>query len=94
MANYKGKFEMKSEPSDKKMAAYLPSQNRKIQDRVQILTGKQLISLTDFARLLGKGRTTIYEWLYSEQLPPAAKIINRRRYWTAEKINDFSERYI
>ena len=48
-----------------------------------------LISLTGLARLLGKGRTTVYEWLYSEQLPPAAKIIRGRRYWTASQINEF-----
>jgi predicted DNA-binding transcriptional regulator AlpA len=50
---------------------------------------KQLISLTSLARLLGISRTTLYEWLYSEQLPAAAKIINKRRYWTAEQIADF-----
>lgn len=48
-----------------------------------------LINITSLARLLGIGRTTAYEWLYSEQLPPAAKIINKRRYWTAEQIGNF-----
>ena len=48
-----------------------------------------LINLTTFARLLGIGRTTAYEWLHSEQLPQVAKIINNRRYWTAEQIENF-----
>jgi predicted DNA-binding transcriptional regulator AlpA len=89
MANYEGKFKMKPETSDKERVACFPAQNRKTQDRGQIVTNRQLISLTGLARLLSKGRTTIYEWLYSEQLPPAAKIINGRRCWTAEQINDF-----
>jgi len=53
------------------------------------MNNSQLISLTSLARLLGIGRTTAYEWLYAEQLPPAAKIINKRRYWTAEQIENF-----
>jgi predicted DNA-binding transcriptional regulator AlpA len=48
-----------------------------------------LFNITNLARLLGIGRTTVYEWLYSEQLPPAAKIINKRRYWTREQIETF-----
>ena len=48
-----------------------------------------LVNITDLARLLGVGRTTVYEWLYAEQLPPAAKIINRRRYWTKKQIENF-----
>ena len=48
-----------------------------------------LLNLTGLARLLGVGRTTIYEWLYAEQLPPAAKIINKRRYWTLQQIEHF-----
>jgi len=51
-----------------------------------------LINLTTLARLLGIGRTTAYEWLHAEQLPPAAKIINNRRYWTAEQIEDFLQK--
>ena len=49
-------------------------------------------SVSSLARFLGVGRTTIYEWLYSEQLPPAGKIINKRRYWTAAQIEDFLNR--
>jgi len=89
MANYKGKFKMKPETSDKEKAACFLLQNRKNQGRGLIMTDRQLISLTGLARLLGKGRTTIYEWLYSEQLPPAAKIINGRRYWTVKQIDNF-----
>ena len=48
-----------------------------------------LINLTTLARLLGVGRTTIYEWLQAEQLPPAAKIINGRRYWLNSQIEIF-----
>jgi predicted DNA-binding transcriptional regulator AlpA len=48
-----------------------------------------LLNVTSLARLLGVGRTTVYEWLYAEQLPPAAKIINKRRYWTAGQIENF-----
>ena len=48
-----------------------------------------LLNITGLARFLGVGRTTVYEWLYSEQLPPAAKIINRRRYWTRQQIETF-----
>ena len=48
-----------------------------------------IMNITTLARLLGIGRTTAYEWLYSEQLPPAAKVINNRRYWTAEQIENF-----
>ena len=51
-----------------------------------------LFNITSLARLLGIGRTTVYEWLYAEQLPPAAKVINKRRYWTAEQINNFLKR--
>jgi predicted DNA-binding transcriptional regulator AlpA len=89
MANYEGKFKMKPETSDKERVACFPAQNRKTQGRRQIITDRQLISLTGLARLLGMSRTTIYEWLYSEQLTPAAKIISGRRYWTAKQINDF-----
>jgi len=46
-------------------------------------------SRTRGAWLLGIGRTTLYEWLHSEQLPPAAKIINSRRYWTRQQIEAF-----
>lgn len=53
------------------------------------MNNPQLISLTNLARLLGIGRRTLYDWLYAEQLPPAAKIINKRRYWTAEQIESF-----
>jgi predicted DNA-binding transcriptional regulator AlpA len=53
------------------------------------MNNPQLISLTTLARLLGIGRTTVYEWLYAEQLPPAAKIINKRRYWTSKQIETF-----
>jgi len=80
---------MKPETSDKEKAACFLLQNRKNQGRGLIMTDRQLISLTGLARLLGKGRTTIYEWLYSEQLPPAAKIINGRRYWTVKQIDNF-----
>lgn len=48
-----------------------------------------LFSLTALARYLGVGRTTLYEWLYTEQFPSAAKVINGRRYWTAEQIEKF-----
>ena len=49
----------------------------------------ELISLTKLARRLGIGRTTLYDWLRSEQLPPAAKIINSRRYWTRSQVEAF-----
>jgi predicted DNA-binding transcriptional regulator AlpA len=48
-----------------------------------------LLSVSALARFLGIGRTTLYEWLYSEQLPPPVKIINNRRYWTAKQIEHF-----
>lgn len=48
-----------------------------------------LYSISSLSRYLGVGRTTVYEWLYSEQLPPAAKIINKRRYWTKQQIENF-----
>ena len=48
-----------------------------------------LINLTTLAKILGIGRTTAYDWLHSEQLPPAAKIINKRRYWTSSQIDNF-----
>lgn len=51
-----------------------------------------LINITSLARILGVGRTTIYDWLYSEQLPPAAKVINKRRYWTKTQIETFLEK--
>jgi predicted DNA-binding transcriptional regulator AlpA len=51
-----------------------------------------ILNITGLARYLGVGRTTVYEWLYSEQLPPAAKIINRRRYWTKKQIEQFLEK--
>ena len=53
------------------------------------MNNPQLISLTALARLLGISRTTLYEWLYSEQLPAAAKIINKRRYWLRSQIETF-----
>lgn len=49
----------------------------------------ELINLTGLARMLGVGRTTLYEWLHSEQLPPAARIINSRRYWTRQQVEAF-----
>ena len=51
-----------------------------------------LYNITGLARMLGIGRTTAYEWLYSEQLPAAAKIINKRRYWTKKQIENFLEK--
>ncbi len=51
-----------------------------------------LNNLSGLARLLGVGRTTVYEWLYAEQLPPAAKVINGRRYWTRKQIETFLEK--
>lgn len=51
-----------------------------------------LYNITTLARLLGVGRTTAYEWLYAEQLPKAAKIINGRRYWTKQQIEIFLEK--
>lgn len=48
-----------------------------------------LLNISALSRYLGIGRTTVYEWLYSEQLPPAAKIINNRRYWTKKQIENF-----
>jgi predicted DNA-binding transcriptional regulator AlpA len=89
VANYEGKFKVKTETSDKERISCFPTQNQKNQGRGPTMADRQLISLTELARLLGKGRTTIYEWLYSEQLPPAAKIIKGRRYWTVEQIDDF-----
>jgi predicted DNA-binding transcriptional regulator AlpA len=82
MAYYEGEFKMKPEISDKEKVVCCPAKNLKTHDKL-------LISLTELAHLFGKGRTTIYEWLYSEQLPPAAKIINGRRYWTVKQIDDF-----
>ncbi len=49
----------------------------------------QLINLAGLARLLGIGRTTVYDWLHSEQLPTAAKVINGRRYWTRQQVEAF-----
>ena len=46
-------------------------------------------SVSSLARFWGVGRTTIYQWLYSEQLAPAAKIINKRRYWTSQQVENF-----
>ncbi len=51
-----------------------------------------ILNITTLARFLGVGRTTVYEWLYSEQLPPAAKLINNRRYWTKRQIENFLEK--
>lgn len=48
-----------------------------------------VLNITGLARYLGVGLTTVYEWIYSEQLPPAAKIINKRRYWTKQQIENF-----
>lgn len=53
------------------------------------MSNSQLINLTRLARMLGIGRTTLYDWLHSEQLPPAAKVINKRRYWTRQQIEAF-----
>ncbi len=50
-----------------------------------------LISVTGLAKLLGISRTALYEWLYTEQIPPPAKIINKRRYWTRQQIESFLE---
>ena len=49
----------------------------------------QLVNLTKLSQILGISRTTAYEWLHSEQLPPPAKVINGRRYWTASQLEDF-----
>jgi predicted DNA-binding transcriptional regulator AlpA len=46
-------------------------------------------SLSNLCRYLGISRETAYQWLACEQLPEAAKIINKRRYWTAEQIENF-----
>lgn len=48
-----------------------------------------LLNISALSRYLGVGRTTLYDWLHSEQLPPAAKIINKRRYWTKQQIEKF-----
>ena len=51
-----------------------------------------LVNITNLARLLGVGRTTVYEWLHTEQLPPAAKIISGRRYWTRAQIEHYLDK--
>ena len=51
-----------------------------------------LLNISTLARYLGVGRTALYDWLHSEQLPPAAKIINRRRYWTKMQIDKFLQK--
>jgi len=53
------------------------------------MNNPQLFSLTKLSQHLGIGRRTLYDWLYAEQMPPAAKIINGRRYWTAEQVENF-----
>lgn len=53
------------------------------------MANPQLYSITALSRHLGLSRTTIYELLYSEQLPQPAKILNKRRYFTAEQISLF-----
>ena len=50
-----------------------------------------LMNITKLAAYLGVGRTTIYDWLHSEQLPKPVKIINRRRYWSTQQIHEFLE---
>ena len=64
----------------------------KVETPIKIEPAIHLVS--SLARFLGVGHTTIYEWLYSEQLPPVGKIINKRRYWTAAQIEDFLNRGI
>ncbi|OPZ94627.1 MAG: Helix-turn-helix domain protein [Planctomycetes bacterium ADurb.Bin412] len=49
----------------------------------------ELISLSRLSKILGVGRTTVYVWLNSDQLPKAAKTINGRRYWTRQQIEAF-----
>ena len=53
------------------------------------MNSPRLMNLTNLAHLLGVSRETCYQWLYSEQLPAATKIINKRRYWTADQIETF-----
>jgi predicted DNA-binding transcriptional regulator AlpA len=53
------------------------------------LNEPELLNLTKLCKVLGIGRTTIYEWLYNEQLPKHAKFINGRRYWTKTQIEQF-----
>ena len=73
----------------------MKSETKKAAARSVAATPKQspdlptLINLTTLARLLGVGRTTVYDWLHSEQLPPAAKLINGRRYWTQTQVEEF-----
>lgn len=53
------------------------------------MNNAQLINITALSKLLGIDRSTVYQWLNSEELPRPAKLIHRRRYWTAEQINIF-----
>ena len=50
-----------------------------------------LMNITTLSKYLGIGRTCCYDWLHTQQLPPAAKIINGRRYWTIHQIEQFLE---
>ncbi len=53
------------------------------------MSDNQLINLSRLSKILGVGRTTTYQWLHSEALPKAAKVINGRRYWTRNQIEAF-----
>lgn len=53
------------------------------------MSNTRLLNISSLASQLDIDRSTVYEWLHSEQLPKPAKIINRRRYWTEGQIDEF-----
>ncbi|HBG28194.1 MAG: hypothetical protein A2Y10_19645 [Planctomycetes bacterium GWF2_41_51] len=48
-----------------------------------------ILNLTKLSAFLGVSRETCYQWLACEELPPARKVIGKRRYWLRTDIENF-----
>jgi predicted DNA-binding transcriptional regulator AlpA len=59
-----------------------------IETKTKSENGK-LLSITGLAAYLGLSRTVVYELLYTEQIPAAKILLNKRRYWLRENIDEF-----
>lgn len=57
---------------------------------IKMANGLELISMTEAAKMMGKSRTTIRNWMLSGELPPYDfRPSKRRGYWNVQKLMKF-----
>lgn len=57
---------------------------------IKMANGLELISMTEAAKMMGKSRTTIRNWMLSGELPPYDfRPSKKRGYWNVQKLMKF-----